>query len=305
MRRTSLINCPSSVALLIAAASIVSLGSPALAEPAGRLTQPIYRVAHEEPSGKAPQLAARIAVAAPPQPFDLIQRQGEHPLMPALRMAKNLLQEFDANIADYSAILRKQERIDGELGEEEIAYVKVRNNPFSVHMYFLKPNKGRECLYNDGPGGIKGKLVARDCGIMRRIGAIELDPEGTLAMRGQKYPIMKLGIRCLTTELIDVATNDVNFGECNVQVFQNKINKRPVTQLVVTHPTERRNFRFHKAEVFIDNQLHVPIRYAAYLWPERPGGPAPLEEAYTYLNLKINNGFTDADFDKSNPNIFK
>ena len=40
----------------------------------------------------------------------------------------------------------------------------------------------------------------------------------------------------------------------------------------------------------------MPIRYAAYLWPETPGGNAAVEEAYTYVNLKINNGFTDIDF---------
>lgn len=305
MRRTSLIVSPAAVALLVVAANFLSQGSSAQAEPARGLTQPIFRVALEEPAGTAPKVATRIAVASAPLPFDLTQRAGEHPLMPALRMAKESLQHLDADIPGYSAILRKQERIDGELMEEEIAFVKVRHNPFSVHMYFLSPCKGRECLYKDLPGGLKGKLVARDCGWKRRIGAIELDPEGTLAMKGQKYPIMKLGIRGLTTELIDVATNDVNFGECEVQTFQNKINKRPVTQLVVTHPTERRNFRFYKAEVFIDNELRIPIRYAAYKWPKTPGGPAPLEESYTYLNVKVLDNLTDADFDKSNPKIFK
>ena len=73
----------------------------------------------------------------------------------------------------------------------------------------------------------------------------------------------------------------------------------------VIHPTPRRNFRFHKAQVFIDNELRVPIRYAAYLWPENPGEQPPLEEEYTYLNLKLNNGFTDADFSRTNPELFK
>jgi len=303
MRRIS--SSPRTTALLILAASIVSLHSRAGAEPDGQLTEPIHRVALEESAEETPQVASRIAVAAPQPPFDLTQLAGEHPLMPALRMAKESLQHLDASIPGYSAILRKQERVDGVLLDEEIAFVKVRNHPFAVYMYFLSPCKGRECLYNDLPGGGKGKLIARDCGWKRRLGPMPLDPEGTLAMNGQKYPIMKLGIRGLTTELIDVATNDVNFGECEVQVFQNKINKRPVTQLVVTHPTARRNFRFHKAEVFIDNELRIPIRYAAYLWPKKPGDPAPLEESYTYLNVKVLNDLADADFDKGNPAIFK
>jgi len=303
MRRIS--SFSHAAALLTLAASIVSLSSQTQADPAGRLTQPIYRVALEEPANETTQLAARIEVALPQAPFDLTQRPGEHPLMPALRVAQESLQFLDKNIPGYSAILRKQERINGELMDEEIAFIKVRHHPFSVYMYFLSPCKGRECLYNDLPGGGKGKLVARDCGWKRRLGAIELDPEGTLAMKGQKYPIMKIGIRGLTTELINVATNDVNFGECEVQTFQNKINKRPVTQLVVTHPVARRNFRFYKAELFIDNELRIPIRYAAYLWPAKPGDPPPLEESYTYLNVKVLDNLTNADFDKSNPAIFK
>ncbi|MEQ8835779.1 MAG: DUF1571 domain-containing protein, partial [Lacipirellulaceae bacterium] len=85
-----------------------------------------------------------------------------------------------------------------------------------------------------------------------------------------------------------------------------KGNKRPVTLIEVTHPVPPpKTFPVHKAQVYIDNELKIPIRYAAYLWPEKPGEQPPLEEAYTYVNLKINNGFTDLDFSKDNPDYFK
>ena len=294
--------------------------SPVAAQLASGLTQPIYRVAHEEPvaepaqqeqqqqpTSETPQLAARIAPATSSPPKISLEKQdpNEHPLMPALRVAQNGLQWIDGNIHDYTAVLRKQERIDGELMDEEVAYIKVRHKPFAVYMYFLSPHKGRECLYNAAPDGGKGVLVARDCGWRRRIGKVELDPEGGLAMKGQKYPIMKLGIRELTSELIKVATNDVQFAECEVKHAQGKMQGRPVTWIQVVHPVPRANFRFHKAEVFIDNELQVPVRYRAYLWPEEPGGEPLLEESYTYVNLKVNNGFTDADFDKESPAIFR
>ena len=64
----------------------------------------------------------------------------------------------------------------------------------------------------------------------------------------------------------------------------------------------RRNFLFHLARIFVDDELNLPIRYESYDWPEKPGGPPELIEEYTYLNLKLNNGFTDADFDIRNPN---
>jgi hypothetical protein len=290
-------------------------GPAAMAQAPAGTVEPIHRVANAaagagQAAQQPTQIAARIAPpAAPGAPFDLAPREGEHPLMPALRVAQEGVQYIDTNIKDYSAILYKQERIDGELQEQEVAFVKVRHQPFSVHMFFLSPHKGRECLYVPGPNGQKGVLHARDSGFRKKLGVFELDPEGRLAMAGQKYPITKLGIRNLTTELIAVASNDVNFGECDVRTLQTTIGaageKRPVTVIEAVHPTPRKNFRFHKAQVFIDNELRVPIRYAAYLWPANPGEEPPLEEAYTYLNLKVNNGFTDADFDPKSPELFK
>jgi Protein of unknown function (DUF1571) len=56
------------------------------------------------------------------------------------------------------------------------------------------------------------------------------------------------------------------------------------------------------ARIFVDDELNVPIRYESYDWPEQAGGQPELIEEYTYLNLKLNNGFTDADFDIRNPN---
>ena len=49
-------------------------------------------------------------------------------------------------------------------------------------------------------------------------------------------------------------------------------------------------------------QLHLPIRYEAYDWPAQAGDAPVLLEEYTYMNLQINQGFTDADFDVHNPN---
>ncbi|MDZ4658799.1 MAG: DUF1571 domain-containing protein [Bythopirellula sp.] len=263
-----------------------------------QLVEPIHRVENQ-------QVAARIAPPATVGPIDLQPQPGEHPLMPAVRMAKDGVARIDATIADYSAMLIKEERIDGTLNPKEVAFIKVRHQPFSVYCYFLQPHKGRECLYMDGPNAAKGLLVARDCGFRKRLGKFELDPEGRLAMAGQKYPIMKLGVRNLMSELAVVGLNDTQFGECEVQVKQSAINGRACTLLEVVHPIPRQNFRFHKAEIFMDNELKLPIRFAAYMWPANPGEQPPLEEAYTYLNIKLNNGYTDADFDKNNVEYFK
>lgn len=304
MRRIRFLTRPGTLALLLAGGLALSVHT-ATAQQTNSLVEPIFRIAHEETAGQPTQIASRIGVSKPHVSIDLTQRPGEHPLMPALRVAKQSLQTIDTRVRDYNAVMVKQERINGTLAPKEVAFVKIRHQPFSVYMYFLGENKGRECIYNTMPDGSKGKLIARDCGFKRRLGKFSLDPEGSLAMKGQKYPIMKLGIRELTKELVTVASNDVNFGECDVRSGQGMMEGRPITWLEVVHPVPRNNFRFYKAQVFIDNELQIPVRYNAYVWPETPGGEPILEESYTYLKLNVNNGYTDADFDENNPEYYK
>lgn len=293
---------PSGSLALLVATSITSLAN---GEQSTQFVEPIVRVEHQQAAEQPTQVASRIAVAKSQPPFDLTQLQGEHPLMPALRIAKQSMQTIDTRVQDYNAVMMKQERINGELAPKEVAFVKVRHQPFGVYMYFLGESKGRECIYNAKPDGTKGDLVARDCGFRGKLGKFTLDPEGTLAMKGQKYPIMKLGIRELTKELITVASNDVKFGECDVTHGQGTMDGRSITWLKVVHPVPRPNFRFNIAQIFIDNELQIPVRYNAYTWPKNPGEAPQLEESYTYVNLKVNNGYTDLDFDPENPAYFK
>lgn len=254
------------------------------------LREPVYRVARQPESDQT--ASADVTV------------QQEHPLMPAIRLAKHGLKQIDDNIKDYQCTLIKRERIDNKVGDYQYIFTKVRHNPFSVYMYFLGPadTKGRECLYVAGK--YENKLVAHEAqGLPARFGTVHLDPGGFLAMRGQLYPITEVGVRNLTARLVEVAEADTKFGECEVKFFKNaKVNGRVCTGLQVMHPVPRENFRFHLAQVFIDDELQIPIRYASYDWPKKQGDTPELIEEYTYLNMKINNGFTDADFDHTNQN---
>jgi hypothetical protein len=228
----------------------------------------------------------------------------EHPHTPVLKMAYVALERMDKSIADYECLMVKRERIDGKLGDHQYVHSKVRTKPFSVYLYFLAPDavKGREVIYVDGQND--GKLIAHDSGFKGRLlKRIYLDPTSPLAMNGQRYPITKLGIRNLTKELIDVGEHDKQFGECDVKFFQGaKVQDRVCTCIQVVHPVPRKNFKFHLARIYIDDELKVPIRYESYDWPQKEGGQPVLLEEYTHTKLKINVGLTDADFDPDNPN---
>jgi hypothetical protein len=257
-----------------------------------------------QPATPAYRLAERVGLLAPNaataelQPGD----SKEHPLMPALRWARDGLVHAE-KIADYSATLVKRERIDGKLGEQEFLFIKIRHRPFSVYLRFDSPAslKGQEVLYIDGAN--EGKMWAHGIGIQRTLfKTISLRPDGPIAMRGERYPVTEIGLLNLTHRLIEVAEQDIKYGECEVKFFKGaKINDRVCTCTQAIHPVPRRNFLFHIARIFVDDELNLPIRYESYDWPKKEGAAPDLLEEYTYLNLKLNNGFTDANFDVHNP----
>ncbi len=248
------------------------------------------------------QLAERAeALSQAPAPLLGPAQANEHPLMPALRWAYDGTGNIE-KLEDYSATLVKHERIEGKLNDYEHMFIKVRHKPFSVYMYFLTTPKGQEVIFVEGANN--GNMWAHTTGIKDKMfGTVNIKPDGPIAMKGQRYPLTELGILNLTRRLVQVAEQDVKYGECEVKFFKNaKINNRVCTCIQVVHPVPRRNFIFNLARIFVDDELNIPIRYESYEWPKEPGGPPELIEEYTYVNVKLNNGFTDADFDIKNPN---
>ncbi len=264
---------------------------------AGQLAQAAPQAEADSPHRVASRSTPAETESGPAQ----APQSGEHPLMPAIRWAREGLENI-RQIEDYSAVMVKRERVNGKEGEEEYAFVKVRHRPLSVYMYFLKPQtlQGREVIWIEGQND--GKMWAHGTGIQKMFGTVSLSPTSPMAMQGNRYPITEIGILNLVERLLEIGERDAQYGECEVKFHPNaKINDRTCTCIQVVHPVPRRNFLFHVARIFVDDELNVPVRYEAYDWPSEPGGEPQLIEQYTYLNLKLNNGFTDADFDHRNP----
>jgi hypothetical protein len=190
--------------------------------------------------------------------------------------------------------------------------LKVRNRkldkdtlvqPLSVYLNFLKPAtvQGREVIFvenqNDGnliahEGGFKGKFLP----------TVTIPPDGMLAMRGQRYPMTDIGVENLIVKLIERGEQAKQFPDVQCDYRTNaSVKDRVCTVLEVTQPTKHPVLQFYKAQVFIDDEHNVPIRYIAYDWPPREGAALEVLEEYNYLDLKINVGLTDADFDPRNP----
>lgn len=280
----------------LAVAGTTCVTGSALAQQPG-LKEPVYRVSKND------------SATSPPAE--------RHPLDPALDMARDALALVQRDIVDYTATIVKRERIKGTLGEYEFMEAKIRNRkvvdgklvvPLSVYLKFVKPASaaGREVVWVEGQNG--NKLRAHEGGLKGKILKAWLDPESSLAMRGQLHPIYDIGIENLVTKLIERGEKEKKYGECEVTFTPGaKINGRVCTVLRVIHPVQRPHFEFHKAEIFIDDQMKVPVRYAAFFWPQRAGDTElPVLEEYTYLNVKLglvgNPLLTDEDFNSENPN---
>jgi hypothetical protein len=279
------------VALLTLAARPGAWAEEPPADPS-RLHEPVYRVS-------AKQDSAPMAL------------EDTHPLDPALDMAREGLEHIQANIRDYTCVVVKRERVNGQVGDEEYMYAKVRNAkirdgqvqvPFSVYLRFVKPKRiaGREVIYVAGENN--DKLIAHEGGFRGKVTpSVWLHPTSFLAMQGQRYPITEIGIETLCQRLIERGSRDRAGGPCEVDIKRAKINKRPCTLIEVKHEKRLPHLDFFRAEIFVDEELNVPVRYAAYDWPLTPGGIPELIEEYTYVNMKLNVGLTDQDFDPENP----
>ncbi|MEZ6091704.1 MAG: DUF1571 domain-containing protein [Pirellulaceae bacterium] len=253
---------------------------------------------------------ARQSSAAAKQ-LETVESAKLHPLMHVIELATKGLERTDREIKEYSCLLIKREKVDGELTQREYMRAKIRHRrlddgelvvPFSVYLKFLKPSSvaGREVLYVENQRN--GDLLARRGGPRLANITVELDPTGHYAMQGNRHPITEIGFRNLVHRLIENMRADLSSDDVEVQYYDDaKLADRPCEHIVVTHRRRTEAHDYQMARVFIDKELGVPVFFASYDWPSNEGGEPELKEEYIFTDIVLNPGFTDLDFDAGNP----
>lgn len=239
----------------------------------------------------------------------------KHPLDPVLDLAHASLKSIQAGVEDYRTRMVKRERIRGRLGDESIMQVKFRvahdqsdqmaeakrgHGRTQVYLRFESPSniQGREVIWIEGRND--DKMIAHEAGLLNLI-RTELDPNGPLAMMGNKYPITEIGLEKMVQKLIEIGQRERERDDCQVLIEEgHRVGDRVCRLIQVTHPKKQPDLEFHVAQIFFDVERMVPLRYASYQWPDGDGEP-PLEEEYTFLDLQLNVGLSDRDFDPDNP----
>jgi outer membrane lipoprotein-sorting protein len=195
------------------------------------------------------------------------------------------------NVDDYTATFVKRERVRGRLLPREVMELKFAK-PFKVYLRWGSgKHEGQEVLYVDGWNG--GKIRAHT-GKFPDI-TVDLAPDGNLAMRGNRHPITDLGLG----NTIKLLARDVRLagarpgdGASYVDLGTFKIGGATARCVEATTPSLRWSpYYAHKARLCVSTKTDMPLR--VMVW-DRDGD---LLEDYTFKNLKLNVGLTDADFD--------
>ncbi|QDV71130.1 hypothetical protein Poly24_48640 [Rosistilla carotiformis] len=234
-----------------------------------------------------------------------------HPLDRVIEIATKGLQRTDEEVKEYSCLLIKRERIDGELTARQYMQAKVRHRhfadgklvtPMSVYLKFLKPSElaGREVLYVEGERD--GNVLARRGGPRLANITVELNPKGHWAMQGNLHPITEFGFRNLIFRLLEKMRGDLASTDIDVKFYDNaKLGDRECEHIQVTQTNPNTTADYHIARIFIDKEMQVPVYFASYDWPESDGGEPPLKEEYIFANVDLNPNFVALDFDADNP----
>lgn len=198
--------------------------------------------------------------------------------------------DIPTRVKEYSCLIVKTERVGGKLREEESIYAKIRHEPYSVYLRFAKPKKseGREAIYVAGRND--GKLIAHGSGFERMFGNFWLQPTSPQAMDGNLHPITENGVVHILQQMRDICHKQGGNPAIKAAVTECKLNGRACLRLEIVTPGNSH----HRAHFYIDREYDLPVRYAYW------NAANELQEERTYLELKLNPGFSETDFDHNN-----
>lgn len=229
-----------------------------------------------------------------------------------LDMAMAARAHMAEKLDDYTAKFVKQERgDDGVLGEESVIQMKVQTRlrgdtedaPMRVYLDFQAPAamKGREVIWAQDL--YDGKMVVHEVGMLLGLKRIWLDPNGMIAMQGQRYPISQIGMVRLVEKLIERGERDRDNPDIEVILTEDyEFNGRSTELIQIRRgkPTEEEE-DFSLAEIVIDKERQLVLLYRSFGWPENNEDSPPMIESYSYQDVEMNVGLTVEDFSPDNP----
>ena len=196
------------------------------------------------------------------------------------------------SVKSYQFLLVKREYVDGKDTGYQYIITKVQSKPLQVYLKFLKPARyeGREALYKNG------ELIVRrgGRGALKEL-VVRIDPEGPMAMDGNKYPITRIDPSVSCARLIQQINDELKFPETRVYKKTGaSIDKHPGIHYKLIHTTEQAGMRCMTAEMLISTKLNIPIYFKVVGWDRK------VLEEYYFRDMMLDVKFTPNEFDEGN-----
>lgn len=208
-----------------------------------------------------------------------------------------LLKEMEqayARVDNYTATFLMQEHVDGKLTPEQLLALKFKK-PFKVYLRWIEgPNTGRQALY---PAGVDDNELWVRVPLLVGAVTVTLDPESPRARKGGRHAITDLGIGRLIEVLGENVRRGVQHNELTiVDGGQHTTFERPTLRYVLHFPDDPDRGYYCKTTILdVDREHRLPILAETYDWHDQLSG------RYGYLDLRLNPGLTDDDFNPKNP----
>lgn len=265
-----------------------------------------------EPVGADASQVVRAAEQNRPAPPPMAEESSMH-LQGRVAMLLQIAMLQDAtnrlnDVKSYTATFEKQERIDGELSEEQSMQIKLQHEPLNVYLKWEKGDDvGQELLFpvdKDDP-----RLLVQLPKFGGRLPALKLEPSSSLAMSKARYPITMAGVKEMTSMTLEIRQRDIKLGE-RVQVEMRDdrtFSGRPVYAYTVKYANAKDSEQYRKCILYIDKQLMIPVYSRNYTWPNLVADADPnnldattLIESYAYHGIKLEANLDKTAFDRSN-----
>ena len=131
-----------------------------------------------------------------------------------------------------------------------------------------------------------------------------LDPNGLIAMAGQRHPISEVGLVKLTEQLIERGTKDLDNRNISISVNNDYQYDGASTRLITVvrdQPIEQPE-DYQLAEIVMDKERQLVLAFRSFAYPQSNASEPRLIESYSYHELKTNVDLSESDFDIENAN---
>ena len=167
--------------------------------------------------------------------------------------------------------------------------------PLKVYLRWLKgKHEGRQALY---PAGVDGNELWVRLPLLVGAVTVSLDPQSPRARKGSRHAITDVGIGKLLDFITENASRGMQRGEVTIEDRgQHTTFDRPSQRYILHFPADpAKGYYCMTAIIDVDREYQLPVYAEIFDWHGQ------LIERYGYLDVRLNPGLTDADFDPKNP----